>query len=156
MEKLTKKIFIDLDGTLADFEGSGGISNMWNKGFFQNLESYPRGLEVVKSLQSSGNDVYILSACIEGKYCKSEKIEWIQKKLPFIPKENIYLIPYGISKAMYVQEIYGKLNENFILFDDYSINLAQWAISGGTSIKCGKQYKSSRKYQQMVQWNIMV
>ena len=146
------KIFFDLDGTLADFEGSGGITSMWKKGFFQNLEAYPKGLEIAKSLQKNGLDVYILSACIKGKYCKSEKMEWIEKNLPFIPKQNIYLIPYGTSKAEYIESLYGKIDKNYVLFDDYKVNLLQWKEAGGNAIKCGKQYKM-RPYPQIIKWN---
>ena len=149
------KIFFDLDGTLADFEGSGGIDNMWKKGFFQNLEAYPNGREIAKIFHNDGKEVYILSLCINTKYCKDEKMEWIGKNLPFIPKSNIYLLPTGTSKAEYIQSIYGKLSKNFILFDDYKVNLQEWENLGGTSIKCGKQYKPDRPYQQVVKWNVL-
>lgn len=145
------RIFFDLDGTLANFEGSGGLANMWKKGFFQNLEAYPNGLEMAENLQKKGNEVFVLSACINSKYCKSEKMEWIAKNLPFIPKENIYLIPTGESKAEYIESLYGKIDKNYVLFDDYKVNLLEWKKLGGTAIKCGSQYKV-RPYQQVIKW----
>lgn len=150
------KIFFDLDGTLADFEGSGGINSMWKKGFFQNLEAYPNGREVAKRFMDNGNEVFILSLCINTKYCKSEKEEWISKNLPFIPKENIFLLPTGTSKAEYVKSIYGNLDKDFILYDDYKGNLVEWKNKGGTAIKCAKQYKPTRSYDQMILWNIVI
>lgn len=147
------KIFFDLDGTLADFEGSGGISKMWKKGFFQNLVPYPNGLEIVKSLYDAGHEIFVLSACINSKYCKAEKMEWIGKYLPFVKNENIHLIPTGSSKAEYAESLYGKLDKNCILFDDYKTNLYEWRNAGGSAIKCGKQYKD-RPYPQVIKWNM--
>lgn len=146
------KIFFDLDGTLADFDNAGGISKMYQKGFFYNLKPYRNGLEIVANLQRGGNDVYILSACIDSPYCKKEKIKWIKKYLPFIKKQNIYLIPVGMSKAGFVKKMFGKIDKNFILFDDYKVNLYEWKKENGIAVKCGKQYKV-RPYPQVIEWN---
>lgn len=147
-----KKIFFDLDGTLADFEGSGGVDKMRQEGFFRNLKPYPRGLEIVKALYDAGYDIHILSTCIMTSYCKPEKKAWVNQYLPFIKDSNIILISGEETKAYEAGLIYGKLNKDFILFDDYKVNLLEWIRAGGTAIKCGGTYKR-RPYPQVIKWS---
>jgi 5'(3')-deoxyribonucleotidase len=144
-----KKIFIDMDNTIVDFN-KGGIANMFRKGFFQNLEAFPKAIALVQLL-AEYNEIYILSKCIATTYCKVEKMKWIEANLPFIPKNNIHLIPSEVSKASYIENIYGTLNKNYILIDDYKVNLSEWEQAGGLAIKAGKQYKPERKFLQIVQ-----
>ena len=147
-----KKIFIDLDNTLVDFN-KGGMKNMFRKGFFQNLEAYPKAIALVQLL-AEYNEIYILSKCIATTYCKIEKMQWISENLPFIPKENIHLIPSEESKASYIENIYGTLNKDYILIDDYKVNLSEWELAGGRVVKAGKQYKPERPFLQMIQCEV--
>ena len=77
MIMFNKKVFIDLDNTIVDFN-KGGIKNMFRKGFFQNLEAYPKAIALVQLL-AEYNDVYILSKCIASTYCKVEKMKWLSE-----------------------------------------------------------------------------
>lgn len=147
-----RKIFIDLDNTIVDFN-KGGMKNMFRKGFFQNLEAYPKAIALVQLL-SEYNEIFILSKCIASTYCKIEKMQWIEANLPFIDKQNIYLIPSEESKASYIEAIYGKLDKSYILIDDYKVNLLEWEQAGGRAIKAGKQYKPERPFLQVVQCEI--
>lgn len=147
------RLIFDMDGTLADFEGAGGLSKMSEQGFFRNLKPYPKTISTIKRLYKSGSQIFILSACIGTDYCEQEKLEWIQEYLPFLPKENILLVPYGTVKAKAFQEQYRiKITKNDVLFDDYKVNLKEWIQAGGTSVKCGKSYKPNREYPQMVRF----
>ena len=147
------RLIFDLDGTLADFEGAGGLSKMSEEGFFRNLKPYPLTISTVKRLYKAGSEIFILSAYIGTDYCESEKLEWIQEYLPFLPKENILLVPYGTIKAKAFEQAYQtKVTKNDILFDDYKLNLREWIVAGGTAVKCGKSYKPNRDYPQMIRF----
>jgi len=146
------KLVFDIDGTLADFDGAGGVERMQEKGFFKNLKPYPRVVSTIKRL-SRNNDVYILSACIDSEYCEKEKMEWIDKYMPFIPKQNILLIEYGSVKAKEFEKAYNKrIDKNDVLFDDYKVNLIEWIRAGGSAVKCGKSFKPNRQYPQLVKF----
>jgi len=147
------RLIFDMDGTLADFEGAGGLAKMEQQGFFKNLKPYPKTIATLKRLYKAGNQVYILSACIGTDYCESEKMEWIDRYLPFLPKENILLVPYGTVKAKAFAKAYKtKITRNDVLFDDYKVNLKEWLQAGGSVVKCGKSYKPNREYPQMVKF----
>ena len=148
-------IVLDMDGTLADFNGGGGLDKMHNKGFFQNLTPYPRAQRQVKKWQDLGHEIYILSACIDSDYCIAEKLIWINKHYPFIKKQNILLVPVGTNKAEYFENFKGsRLNSRDLLFDDYKINLQDWNLYGGTAVKCGKTFKKYRKFVQVIKWRL--
>lgn len=147
------RLIFDIDGTLADFEGAGGVAKMGEKGFFAGLKPYPKTIATIKKLYKAGNKIFILSACIDSDYCESEKLEWINRYLPFLPKENILLVPYGTIKAKAFSKAYNtKITRNDILFDDYKVNLKEWLLAGGSVVKCGKSYKPQREYPQMIKF----
>ena len=147
------KLFFDMDGTLADFNGGGGLEKMEQKGFFLNLAPYANARKFVRNM-SKFHEIYILSACIDTDYCMTEKILWLRKNFKFIPYENIILVPYGTNKADAIIKRFGKVTTDYLLFDDYKVNLDQWRQQGGTPIKCGKTYKPSRLYRQNIKFGI--
>ena len=147
------RLIFDMDNTLADFDGSGGIDKMEECGFFRNLQPYANVQEVIGSLVKAGFQIYILSACIDTPYCTQEKQEWLNQYLPMIPKSNIILVPYGTNKAEAFMTLTGKeLTQTDVLFDDYKVNLLAWLEKGGTAVKCGKVYKKERQYPQVIQF----
>ena len=142
----------DLDNTLADFSGAGGIEKMYERGFFAGLKPYPNAIETLELLNETA-ELFILSACIDSGFCRDEKLEWIERYLPFIKKENIILIDIGLSKAIAFTRTTKKLiDEDCILFDDYGRNLEQWHDMGGTAIKCGKMFKRERPFKQLIKF----
>lgn len=143
------RLFFDMDNTLADFDGNGGLDRMHEKGFFRNLKPYANVVDTMKALYTANLPIFILSACIDTEYCRTEKIEWLAEYLPFIPKENIILVNVGESKA---KAIGGTLTTTDVLFDDYKVNLNTWVESGGTAVKCGKVYKKDRNYKQVIEF----
>lgn len=135
-----KRIFIDMDGTVADFyQESDCLERMTEEGFFRNL----RPMAFAQDLQGMANvglvdakDMYILSACVDTTYCRDEKREWIAEYLPFIKEENILLMNVGENKAEYVEYMLGRdLTKEDILFDDYTKNLNEWEWAGGLGVK---------------------
>lgn len=129
-------IFVDMDGTLAKFfEKTDCLERMYEKGYFYNLKPYDIVNDINK-LIAEGEDVYILSACIDSPYCKEEKIAWIHTYLPELEDENIILCEVGENKADKISVVVGEnrikyCQENnypIILIDDYSENLYNWEM----------------------------
>jgi 5'(3')-deoxyribonucleotidase len=142
-----------MDGTLADFDGAGGVEKMNEKGFFENLLPYPKAIETLAAISEISTEIFILSACIPTEFCKTEKLTWLKKYLPFIKDENIVLIKVGQNKASeFIRATNTTIDEGDYLFDDYGKNLKDWYEAGGTPIKCGKAYKPERPYKQLIQF----
>lgn len=132
-----KRIFIDMDGTLARFHDEVQyLERMFEKGFFENLKPFENMTEAVRQLSQNPNyEVFILSAAVEGEppYCNTEKNRWIDKYIPEIPLENRIFTRVGEPKSAY---ILGGINKDDILIDDYNVGLEAWERDGGTAIKC--------------------
>lgn len=132
-----KKIFLDMDGVLAVFprkHGKYGTQRYKEKNFFNNLKAYSNIALVNELIRENPQKFFILSTSpnIEAD---SDKMEWLDRYLPNLLKENIFFNRPTISKADFVKNKFGEINENYILFDDYSLNLILWEQAGGTPIK---------------------
>ena len=119
-----KKIFIDLDGTIARFNVRNALKRFDNeKGFFSKLLAY-KGIEVVNELAKKGN-IYIISAS-PNTQADIDKMQWIGKYLPNIPKANITICRLGENKAKIIENKYLiKIDSNCLLLDDYTKNLIE-------------------------------
>ena len=128
-----KKIFLDLDGTLARFNVENALARFAvEKYFFKNLLPY-ENINVINRMARNGN-VYILSASpnIQADY---DKIEWVNKYLPNISQNHIIICRCGDNKASELRKIGLHIDENCILLDDYTKNLNEWELAGGVGIK---------------------
>ena len=135
--KKTKiQLFIDMDGALADFDGSDRFQSydpymhspprMYEKGFFENLKPVDGAIWGIKMLQKSEMyDIHILSKPVkDSPYCYYEKCAWILKYFP------------GLEKNMHLSQEKGLLSkEGRILIDD-DINKWKepWEVNGGDFI----------------------
>lgn len=128
------KIFLDLDGTLVQFNVERALERFdKEKGFFANLEAF-KNIEIVNELAKKGN-LFIISAS-PNEQADKDKMKWIKKYLPNICLENITLCRIGENKANIIESKYNiKINESCYLLDDYSKNLFEWLKKGGTGIK---------------------
>lgn len=126
---MKKKLFVDMDGTLAEWRKGG---NIYEEGYFANLKPLS-AVEMVKALVFHA-DVYILSAVLtDSPFAEKEKREWLRKYLPCIEKDHILFSGYGKeSKSDFIRRHFGDINADFVLLDDYGVNLKQWA---GTPVK---------------------
>lgn len=125
-------LYIDLDGTLAEFKYNP-MEELLKQGYFLNLNPIPTVLEGVKTFMRKYPQipVYILSAFLgESKYAFQEKVLWVEKHLPKIPKEQVLFVKCGEVKAL----VPGK-EENAFLLDDHSQNLIDWEKAGFQGIK---------------------
>ena len=129
-----KKIFLDLDGTLARFNVRNALQRFTiEKGFFAKLKAY-KNIEEINEMAKEGN-VYIISASPNAQ-ADEDKMKWISEYLYNIPNKNIVICRVGENKA---EVIKNKLNiiidKTTILLDDYTKNLTEWESAGGVGIK---------------------
>ena len=129
-----KKIFLDLDGTLARFNVRNALERFaTEKGFFANLKAY-KNIELINEMAKEGN-VYIISAS-PNLQADKDKIEWLKKYLPNVKIENIVLCRLGENKAKIIKtQLNITINNDTILLDDYTKNLTEWESAGGVGIK---------------------
>ena len=129
-----KKIFLDLDGTLAKFNVPNALERFdKEEGFFKNLGAY-KGIEVVNEL-ARDNALFIISAS-PNEQSDKDKMIWIEKFLPNININNITICRIGENKAKIIQDKYNiTINDNCYLLDDYTKNLNEWENFGGKGIK---------------------
>lgn len=128
-----KKIFLDLDGTLARFNVRNALNRFeTEKGFFANLLAY-KGIEIINEMAKNGN-VYIISAS-PNIQADIDKMTWIEKYLPNIPKNHIVLCRCGECKALVLRRLGLVIDKNCYLLDDYTKNLTEWESVGGVGIK---------------------
>lgn len=139
-----KKIFIDLDGVMADFdkyffERFGKVcqlmedDEMWavidteEPDFFSNLPMMPDAIEIfAKAIQFS--DPIFLTACPKHNYhnAAEQKKEWVRKH---VCKYALVLpVLGGINKRCFIQR------PGDILIDDFKKNISAWTENGGHGI----------------------
>lgn len=128
------KIFLDLDGTLAQFNVERALERFdKEKGFFANLEAF-KNIEIVNELAKKGN-LFIISAS-PNEQADKDKMIWLTKYLPNINIDNITICRIGENKAKIIQDKYNiTINDNCYLLDDYTKNLNEWESFGGKGIK---------------------
>lgn len=131
---MNKKVFLDLDGTLAKFNVRNALERFDKEvGFFAKLGAY-KGIEIVNELAKT-NQLFIISAS-PNEQADKDKMIWIQKYLPNVSIDNITLCRIGQNKAQIIEEKYSiKIDNNCYLLDDYTKNLNEWESFGGLGIK---------------------
>lgn len=129
-----KKVFLDLDGTLARFNVRNALKRFDNEvGFFAKLLAY-KGIEEIDKMAKTGN-VYVISAS-PNTQADNDKMVWIKKYLPNLKNENIVLCRVGENKAKVIEnKLNIKVDQNCVLLDDYTKNLTEWETVGGVGIK---------------------
>lgn len=128
-----KKIFLDLDGTLARFNVRNALNRFeTEKGFFAKLLAY-KGIELINEMAKAGN-VYIISASLN-EQADNDKMIWIEKYLNNVPIENRLICRCGENKAEYLKNKGLQIDKNSYLLDDYTKNLVEWESAGGVGIK---------------------
>lgn len=131
--KKTINLFIDMDGTVAQFyHDKKCLEKMYEKGYFEKLPAYAIAKEIdAFAKQDSCIEIYILSACVNSEYCEEEKRKWLEKNMPNISPKNFIFTKVGESKlAKVINTLDLKFMERVnILLDDYTANLVDWQKS---------------------------
>lgn len=121
-----KRLFVDMDGTLAEFKVVDTLERLYEPHYFERLKPNESVVAAVKDIVNNHPeiDVYILSAVLsDSKYALYEKKNWIKEYLPEIPEEKCLFPPCGSDKKDFIPD--GIRSDDFLL-DDYSLNLNLW------------------------------
>ena len=123
-EKKKTRLFVDMDGTLAEFRIVDTLETLYEEGYFFNLRPHENVVEAVNRivLENEDIEVFILSAYLtDSEYALDEKNVWIDRYLPGIDKTHRIFVPCGTDKAGAID-----LRDDDFLLDDYTINLNAW------------------------------
>ena len=118
------RIFIDMDGTAAKWNDEiSSEEELLEPGYFRNRLPEDNIIEAARILTEQGNDVYILSCCLNDTYIVRDKDRWCDEHVPFIPPDHRILVPYSKDKAQYIE---GGIGREDLLIDDHTPNLKEW------------------------------
>lgn len=121
-----KRLFVDMDGTLAEFKVVDTLERLYEPHYFERLKPNESVVEAVNDINHNHPEieVYILSAVLtDSKYALYEKKNWIKEYLPEIPEDRCIFPPCGSDKKDFIPD--GIRSDDFLL-DDYSLNLNAW------------------------------
>ena len=119
-------MFIDMDGTIAEYEFFTKEYKEKNKeGLFKNIRPLTTVIKCLEDIKTIPNiELYILSICMY-EYDKGEKLEWLKKHVPFIKKENIKILT--MEKGEYNSDtrfsVKAEYIRNLMSSDEYAIFL---------------------------------
>lgn len=123
---IKKRLFVDMDGTLAEFKQIDTLEQLYEKGYFENLQPQMEVVTAVKKIIKENPDieVHILSAVLsDSPYALQEKNDWLDRYLPEIDAVHRLFPPCGSDKKEIIQ---GGITLNDFLLDDYTVNLNAW------------------------------
>lgn len=152
-----RKLYIDLDGVMADFDKHfidlfGIESNklddpvMWkwinsHGSFFRDLPMCEGALDFFKSVLHL--DPIILTACPKTNYPAAaiQKREWVREHL----STEIQVIPMlgGVNKKLFMH------SQGDVLIDDFEKNCKSWREHGGMAIQ-HKNFRSTKKELELI------
>lgn len=154
MQKV-RKVFVDLDGVLADWGNSAheyldipydrsGIRSSFNslpkdryrelvkhrlveESFWSDLELFPWSRDLVEKLRKlDDTELYVLTGTFDFPGCYSGKLKWIKQNFPKLA-HRIILLNGRVSKSLLVSD------PRCILIDDKKDNCIDWVTAGGTA-----------------------
>lgn len=142
---MIRKIYIDMDGVLADFErGCVEMFSMerfeWTEDKWEDMKRFPHFYRDLKPMEGAiemmtelmkrfGDRVEILSAVPKKErgipFASQDKLDWVKEWIPGELKVNLVLRDEKINYCTCSDDI---------LIDDYDINIHEWQEKGGTGI----------------------
>ncbi len=125
-----KRIFVDMDGTLAVWNSGTPFEEVCSPGYFAGLAPQDEVVSAVKRiLDQGGAEVFILSAVLsEYPWIIPDKNAWLDKHLPEIDRDHRVFACANAPKYIAVP---GGVRAGDILLDDYTRNLLEWVSQPG-------------------------
>ena len=155
-ERGKKRLFVDMDGTLAEFKQVDTLEQLYEKGYFENLQPQMAVVEAVKLIIKDNPDieVHILSAVLsDSPYALKEKNAWLERYLPEVDMAHRLFPPCGSDKKDVIK---GGVTERDFLLDDYTLNLNAWEPPArGIKLLNGINHTNGSWQKAMVPWNRM-
>lgn len=119
-----QRVFVDMDGTLCQFQPNATPHQLQTRGYFSSLAPQRNVVDAVKALVAdSTKEVFILSAALNTPTAIPEKNQWIDTYLPEIDSTHRLFPQNGVDKATAVP---GGVQPSDVLIDDYTRNLRAW------------------------------
>lgn len=122
---MKKRLFVDMDGTLAVFRSVDAIEELYEQGYFENLQPHKNVCDAIsKIVEQNDVEVFVLSAYLsDSAYALDEKNRWLDKYMPCIDAEHRVFTPCGSDKKLAVPD---GIRTDDTLLDDYTYNLLSW------------------------------
>lgn len=140
-----RRIFIDMDGTLAKRQNVENFRQFYKQGYYRNLKQNEEIVDEVNKLIKQGEDIYIFSEYLtDSKYAKDEKQHWIKEYFPNLQQDKQIFVPYGTNKAKYLKETCLQITNNEYLISDNIKNLEEWKTEGGIGVRYNNEIKDSK------------
>lgn len=129
---MNKRLFVDMDGVLCEFNKNASIEEVATKGYFAKCVPQMSVISAIRSLlerfllENKNTEVYILSSVFMDDHSVEDKNQWLDENgLLGINNEHRLFVPYGQSKSRYLYDTVG-IGEDDFLLDDFSKNLHEW------------------------------
>ena len=125
-------IYVDMDGTIADFYGVEGwlddLENYRSRPYAEakplfNFSAFAKQIHRLQKIGVSVGIISWLSKCGTEEFNEEVtevKIAWLRKHLPSVQFDELHIVAYGTPKQNFSK------NENDILFDDEEKNRETW------------------------------
>ncbi len=128
MEK-TKRLFVDMDGTLCEWKNNASPADLYQEKFFLDMKPNQELVKAIEMLaEESPEQIYICSAVLfDSPYALAEKIAWLRSYLPAINKDHYIFTKCGEDKKQFIP---GGISDRDILLDDHTPNLIMWNTDG--------------------------
>ncbi|MCD7903786.1 MAG: hypothetical protein LUF91_08585 [Oscillospiraceae bacterium] len=126
---MRNRIFVDMDGTLAEWQSAKKYEDLYDEGYFHNLPAMESVIEATKKLVNDERfEVFILSASLpDSVHAIPDKNIWLDRYLPEIDTDHRIFTDMSKPKTEFVP---GGIRKSDVLLDDYSKNLHDWAYRG--------------------------
>lgn len=125
--KTKKRLFVDMDGTLAVWKAVNEYEDLYQKDWFRSMHPQTNVIDAVKRIIKTRPDieVYLLSAVLpDSIYAIQEKVEWLKKFFPQLNPSHYIFTDNGHSKSDFVPD---GIRKTDTLLDDYTVNLTDWS-----------------------------
>ncbi len=98
-------IYIDMDGVVADYDFEGYNNDGTNDDIYLNKRPIMSSIEPIKEVSMLKNvNLYILSVSRYESQIAG-KLKWLDKNMPFIKKENIFILPRDTNNFKKAKEL---------------------------------------------------